>query len=254
MGLPLPAPLPEATWEQQLLTALGVPITQPNISFLDAWNKAEGNLQGHSGLGINNPFNTTNTMPGSYAVNSAGVQAFATLSDGIAATVKTIKPQNSPGWTDFYPAIYSALWTGNPFVDVTDDLRKQLGTWGTGAGFIGTTDTGGGTAPGVPGGTPGAEASQPIEGGGGGISLPKPPKIGSCELHNTSPSVAGVQLPPSPMDQLQYTLCFIRTDLVRGLAWVVAAILVILGVVIIVAEDLKVGPVSIKDTAAKVTE
>lgn len=150
-------------WETDLLGQLGVPITDANVSFLDAWNRAEGNVSGQSGLGINNPLNNTNRVPGSVPVNSVGVQLYPSLADGIAITAKTIKPQNQAGWVDYYSAIYDALKTGNPLSNITDAVKVQLGVWGTGSGFLGNAGnitTGTGTGP-VEGGSAPPDSNPP---------------------------------------------------------------------------------------------
>jgi hypothetical protein len=89
-----PNPLsPNGGWISSVLTALNAPQSFNNQNKVTAWNNCEGNLQGHSGLGINNPFNITADSYQSAthgdlgAVNSNGVQAFSTLTLGIAGTV-----------------------------------------------------------------------------------------------------------------------------------------------------------------------
>src|SRR5215469_5290069 len=79
-------------WISGILAGIGAPNSANNQAKLNAWNACEGNLDGHSGLGINNPFNITadsfqSATCGDRSVNSAGVQAFSTLTAGIAGTV-----------------------------------------------------------------------------------------------------------------------------------------------------------------------
>ncbi|MDE2040621.1 MAG: hypothetical protein KGJ45_11495 [Elusimicrobia bacterium] len=141
-----------------LLNAIGAPVTQQNILFLEEWNGAEGNAPG-SGLNINNPLNTTNAGPGSFAVNSVGVQDFPSLAEGVAVNAETIRPP--AGWIDYYPAIRDALMSGNPFANITEAVKQELQTWGTGFGWLGavTTQTGAGAGPAPSGG--GGESSSP---------------------------------------------------------------------------------------------
>jgi hypothetical protein len=83
-------------WIGNILSGLGAPGSNNNVAKLNAWNACEGNLQGHSGLGINNPFNITadNYQPATHgdlgAVNSDGVQSFSTMTLGIQGTIAKI--------------------------------------------------------------------------------------------------------------------------------------------------------------------
>ena len=80
-------------WINGILSGIGAPQSFNNQNKLTAWNNCEGNLQGHSGVGINNPFNITadSFQPATHgdlgAVNSNGVQAFSTMTAGIAGTI-----------------------------------------------------------------------------------------------------------------------------------------------------------------------
>lgn len=89
---------PGASWQKNILSNLGAPTSQNNIQKLTAWNACEGNASGKSGMGINNPFNTTLgkndhsqyhslDVPG----NTARVQVYPTLALGLQATVDTLK-------------------------------------------------------------------------------------------------------------------------------------------------------------------
>src|SRR5215472_7921960 len=48
-----------STWAGGILLGLGAPCSGNNMAKCLAWNACEGNLAGHSELGINNPFNIT---------------------------------------------------------------------------------------------------------------------------------------------------------------------------------------------------
>ena len=79
-------------WINNILDGLGAPKSFNNQNKLTAWNNCEGNLAGHSGLGINNPFNITadSFQPathGTGSVNYAGVQSFSTITAGITGTI-----------------------------------------------------------------------------------------------------------------------------------------------------------------------
>lgn len=80
------------TWANDILSKFGAPQTQNNLQKLAAWNACEGNLNGQSGLGINNPFNTTLSCCGALrSVNSAGVKYYPSISAGVDATVQTLQ-------------------------------------------------------------------------------------------------------------------------------------------------------------------
>jgi hypothetical protein len=79
------------TWANDILTGLKAPQSQNNIQKLAAWNACEGNLAGQSGLGINNPFNTTLNCCGGVSVNSAGVKRYPNIASGVSATLQTLQ-------------------------------------------------------------------------------------------------------------------------------------------------------------------
>jgi hypothetical protein len=93
-------------WAQATLVGLGAPHDpntpqgRANITFLEAWRKAEGTAARY------NPLATTLRSTGSTDFNSVGVQNYATPNDGIAATVATIRSG--------YPHIVAMLRAGDP--------------------------------------------------------------------------------------------------------------------------------------------
>lgn len=80
-----------SNWIGGILSSLNAPGSNNNVNKLNAWNACEGNLSGHSGLGINNPFNTTLDCCGGSSINSAGVKSYPTMTAGIQATVQTLQ-------------------------------------------------------------------------------------------------------------------------------------------------------------------
>lgn len=112
-----------SSYQTMILSALGAPTSQNNISKLAGWNQCEGNEQGASGLGINNPFNTTlSCCNATGSVNSAGVKAYPSLADGVNATVQTLQ-------SSLYTAIVQNLQSdGSP-----DAFAAAVGgsPWGT---------------------------------------------------------------------------------------------------------------------------
>ena len=83
-SLTLP-PTADDGFYREVLRGIGAPITANTLALVYAWRQAEG------GRATYNPFNTTQRMTGSTAYNSVGVQSYARPSDGVAATVKTMR-------------------------------------------------------------------------------------------------------------------------------------------------------------------
>ena len=91
-------PLTKTTTDDEfyksILKGIGAPITDENMKFFYAWRQAEG------GKARNNPFNTTQSKPGSTFYNclkkgvsgcKSGVRNYLSSQDVIDATVRTIK-------------------------------------------------------------------------------------------------------------------------------------------------------------------
>lgn len=122
-------------WINSILTGLQAPTSFNNQNKLVAWNACEGNLQGHSGLGINNPFNITadSFQPATHgdggAVNSDGVQSFSTLTAGIAGTIAKI---NEP----FARGILNNLKSDGAFSGFASAVGSS--GWGTSGSCIGS--------------------------------------------------------------------------------------------------------------------
>jgi len=68
---------------QALLEKLGLPVTPENLAFLDAWQKAEGGSD-------DNPFNTSQRMPGATRFNGDGVKRYSSIEEGLEATRITL--------------------------------------------------------------------------------------------------------------------------------------------------------------------
>jgi hypothetical protein len=69
-----------------ILKCIGAEPTKSNMLFMYAWRQTEG------GKAKNNPFNTTQKMPGATKVynSSAGIKNYSTSEEGIEATCKTL--------------------------------------------------------------------------------------------------------------------------------------------------------------------
>ena len=102
---------------KKLLENLGAPVTDENLKFLYAWRQAEGKG------GKYNPFNTTWKRPGSTKMNSAGVQNYVSLEDGMIATLKTLR-------NGFYDCIVNGLKNDIGAAQIAK--CPSLKTWGTG--------------------------------------------------------------------------------------------------------------------------
>ena len=124
------APLTKTTSDDEfyksVLKGLGAPVTDENMKFLYAWRQAEG------GKARNNPFNTTQSKPGSSFYNclkkgisgcKAGVRNYASSQDGIDATIKTLKNGR-------YQNIINSLKSGNSAEQSALALKSS--PWGTG--------------------------------------------------------------------------------------------------------------------------
>ena len=103
-----------------LLNYLKFPANRENLKFLKAWYLAE-NTQAK-----NNPFATTQPMPGATIFNYANVRNYATYQDGIKATADTIL-------NGYYPNIIKALNTQQTALEKATDpkISNDFKTWGT---------------------------------------------------------------------------------------------------------------------------
>lgn len=113
-----------SAWAQDLLTRLGMPLSQSNINFMIAWQAKEGgdHTGGHNEGGRFNPLNTTHVMPGATAYNSVGVRNYTSYEQGMSATIYTMK---LPYYTDILAAMHR------------DDVNAAISAlarspWGTG--------------------------------------------------------------------------------------------------------------------------
>jgi len=110
-------------WARLLLAQLGYAVSVGNLTGLVAWMLAEGGWWANSAL--YNPLNTTLRVPGSRPINSVGVQAYTSLSGGLAATVATLR-------NGYYPAILAAWARDLGAGGLASAVERS--PWGTGAG------------------------------------------------------------------------------------------------------------------------
>jgi len=106
----------DADFYKQILSGIGVPITDNNMAFVYAWRQSEG------GKAAFNPFNTTLWLPGTTKYNSVGVRNYTSAEQGIAATIKTIKDPR-------YESIVKSLEMDNPPMETAQALVAS--PWGT---------------------------------------------------------------------------------------------------------------------------
>lgn len=106
-------------WAQDVLTALGDPVTNASVQFLQTWHNFEG------GGASFNPLNTTQTEPGSTVYNNNGVRNYTSAAQGAKATVTTLTNGR-------YPALLAALKTGDPYTYIDPNgVATNLQTWGS---------------------------------------------------------------------------------------------------------------------------
>jgi hypothetical protein len=108
-------------WAGDFLAALGEPRTACNLAAVVAWQRAEGGGPGGDGATFNN-LNTTLREPGSYAMNSAGVQVFTSYAQGLDANVTVAR-------MPAYAGIRSALDAGDNAQAVANAVANS--PWGT---------------------------------------------------------------------------------------------------------------------------
>jgi len=109
-----------ASWAAALLAAGGWPRTACNLSAVTAWERAEGGHWANSARF--NPLDTTQPEPGSYPMNSAGVQAYPSGRSGFTATLATLGNGR-------YGPVLSALSAGTSARAVADAVAAS--PWGT---------------------------------------------------------------------------------------------------------------------------
>lgn len=123
------------TWELGVLDKISAPHSNNALNALYAWAQAES--APFDVMHINNPLNTTWTMPGATPWNTLGsgghVWIYASIEDGIAATALTLLQPN------FYPTILAHLRAGDPYTSWTGEACVELQRWGTGCGWTGKT-------------------------------------------------------------------------------------------------------------------
>jgi len=104
---------------KKILSGIGASATKENMKFFYAWRQSEG------GKATYNPFNTTQPYNNASKYNSVGVRNYKSESDGINATVKTLKNGR-------YDCIVDGLKNNIGAKKISTKCISQLKTWGTG--------------------------------------------------------------------------------------------------------------------------
>lgn len=108
-ALPFPAPANSGQYAEDLDEFLGAPLTPTNEAVLSAWVQSESpTFPGFDGLG------TELKLPGSYNENSAGVQGYPNLQEGLTAAADMMlgqAPQTTPLATKFVSDLRSGTAT-----------------------------------------------------------------------------------------------------------------------------------------------
>ncbi len=115
-------------WEQWaigVLAGVGAPVTAANLDTLWGWSNAES---GADVMRWNNPLNTTEPWPGAQIMNSVGVKRYASVNDGMLATVATLG-------NGYYPTILANL-RASISRSQWGNACGELGKWGTGCGWL----------------------------------------------------------------------------------------------------------------------
>jgi hypothetical protein len=113
------------TWAVGVLNGIAAPVNATNIDTLWAWSGSES---GTDRMRWFNPLNTTMPWFGAVDMNSVHVKRYASLGDGIEATVFTLG-------NGYYPVILANL-RGSVPRQQWGNACANLGTWGTGCGWL----------------------------------------------------------------------------------------------------------------------
>jgi hypothetical protein len=115
-----------STWASGVLRGIGAPINAITLDVLWAWSVKESGLDVMRWL---NPLNTSWYLPGAQPMNHIPIWLYATLQDGIDATVLTLlQPQ-------YYSVIRANLRGSVPRAQ-WGNACADLGVWGTGCDWL----------------------------------------------------------------------------------------------------------------------
>jgi hypothetical protein len=106
------------SWAVAYLHAGGFRATRCNVAAIEGQEHAEATYSRYR-----NPLDSTEREPGSWSINSVGVQHYASWGQGLRATVVTLRNGR-------YPAMIAALRAGNDAQRYADAAAAS--DWGTG--------------------------------------------------------------------------------------------------------------------------
>jgi hypothetical protein len=97
----------QLVWSEAMLTALGAPLTNANITSLGYWMQNEAGRPPSGIVGANNPINVSTPADGGVPIQDDGdgvtfLQSYPTVQDGIAATVSYL---NRPDFAQILAAL-----------------------------------------------------------------------------------------------------------------------------------------------------
>ena len=97
----------QLVWSEAILTALGAPLTDANITSLGYWMQNEAGSPPSGIVGANNPINVSTPADGGVPIQDDGdgvtfLQSYPTVQDGIAATVSYL---NRPDFAQILAAL-----------------------------------------------------------------------------------------------------------------------------------------------------
>lgn len=103
---------------RDLLTRVGAPVTEDNLTAVSAWIKAEGTSASF------NPLATVRKAPGATDFNTTGVKNFVSYSQGVETTAQALT-------NGLYTNVLNALYKGNDPYAVADAIANS--PWGSGS-------------------------------------------------------------------------------------------------------------------------
>lgn len=112
-----PSGVDPLTFGRDLLTRVGAPVTEDNLTAVSAWIKAEGTSAAF------NPLATVRKAPGATDFNTTGVKNFTSYAQGVETTAQALT-------NGLYTNVLSALYRGDDPYAVADAIANS--PWGSG--------------------------------------------------------------------------------------------------------------------------
>lgn len=109
-----------SSWARAFLHSDGLPRTRCNVAAIVAWEHAEGGNWNNTAQA--NPLNTTKTEPGSWSINSVGVQAYPSWREGFKANRAALN-------NGLYGGVLATLRAGDSAQAVASAVAASR--WGT---------------------------------------------------------------------------------------------------------------------------